>query len=449
MTSASRPVSTFMTVTVFLLYNAVSTAATLLPEENIKLTPTGAEQRGNGRDIPDWQGGLARSSAISGSHEQLAAPYAQETPILRISSANMKQHQARLTPGQQQLLTQNPDLYLSVYPSHRSASYPDFVYQALARNDQQAQLLPFGSGISNASVSSPFPTPANGMEAIWNHILRYRGRSSRYSSQGSLVEPDGQISSTLYDYEIYFPYTQSTNQTGLAFMLTRYTRQPASRAGITTLMHESLDLINSPRKTWLSLPEENSLRRTADIAYDTIDPDTDGLRTIDQVDMYNGAPNQYDWVLIGKQELYIPYNAYALNNAPDKWQNVLQARHLNPELLRYEAHRVWVVDAHLRKGVSHRHNRRRFYMDEDSWSIVYAEEYNANDQLAQLLEAHTLNFHDQPLVLSTLEVTYDFSSARYYAEGLSQADRTIQFDDPTLDDAYFSSSRVRRRLMQP
>ena len=43
-----------------------------------------------------------------------------------------------------------------------------------------------GNGIKNAVVGVPFPIPANGLEAIWNHILRYRGENiARFAGQAA------------------------------------------------------------------------------------------------------------------------------------------------------------------------------------------------------------------------------------------------------------------------
>jgi hypothetical protein len=412
------------------------------------LTPVGAERAGNGSDIPAWSGGLPvdKGPWPDGFHTD---PYASDLPVLVINASNMEQYSQRLSAGQQALLQRFPDLYLNIYPTHRSASYPDYVYQAVHQNALGAQLLPFGSGVTGAVMSSPFPVPDNALEVIWNHTLRFRGQTVSYRSVSSLVTENGDHMDTLREYRYFFKYSE-TGMTpdkldNTVFFLTRETLSPPQQAGTMTLVHEPLDQISSPRKSWIYIPGQRRLRRTPDLAYDTPDPNTQSLRTIDQVDMFNGSPDHYDWSLIGKQELYIPYNAYPLHRGGIAIDKILQPHHLNPALLRYEAHRVWVIEARLRESVRHKYQHRRYYLDEDSWQIVYAEEYDSHGQLQQISEAHVINYYDVPLIMSTLEVTYDLSSGQYYVEGLDNEQKSsFDFFDSDIRESDFSTSAVRR-----
>lgn len=411
------------------------------------LTPMGAERAGNGTDIPAWSGGLVRQD-LTPERPFHPHPYASESPILRINADNLESYKARLTEGQQRLLEKFPDFYLAVYPSHRSASWPDYVYQAVAANAINARLLPYGAGVTGAVMASPFPIPGSALEVLWNHTLRFRGQTASYRSVSSVVMANGQRMDTRRDYRYFFKYSQpgmtADGLENLVFLLSRETLSPPTQAGAITLVHEPLDQIRDPRKSWIYLPGQRRLRRTPDLAYDTPDVNSDGMRTIDQVDMFNGSPDHYDWTLQGRQELLIPYNAYALHQ-PQALANILQPGHLNPALLRYEAHRVWVIEGILRSGVAHRYSKRRLYLDEDSWSIVYAEAWDLDGQLQQISEAHLINFHDVPLMLPTLEVTYDLPSGRYYAEGLDNEEAsTMDFSNPDISENDFSTSAIRR-----
>ncbi len=415
------------------------------------LTPTGAQLGGNGRDIPAWTGGLPKSD----SHEPgafHADPFIADQPLFRITGANIDQHRDRLTEGQVALLKTFPDYYLEVYQTRRSASYPDYVYRAIADNANNAELIKYGSGVLNATMSSPFPVPQNGLEVLWNHTLRFRGHSSQYSAVAAAVNRDGQRMETLRDYNYYFKYSEpgatAKDIDNTIFLLMFKTLAPAQVAGAISLVHETLDQIRSPRKSWVYLPGQRRLRRTPDLGYDTADVNTNGIRTIDQVDMFNGAPDYYDWALIGKREMYIPYNAYRLHQGNLSLDSILGAQHINPSLLRYEAHRVWVVEATLRVGFSHRYNKRRYYFDEDTWAIIYAEEYDEDGQLWQVSEAHMINYYDVPLMYSTLEVTYDLKDGRYYVEGLdNERNRTLDFSK-NLKERDFSPTAVRRQAIR-
>ena len=415
------------------------------------LTPVGAEQRGNGQDIPAWSGGLPKDkSHVAGSF--YADPFANDKALLRIDASNMQKHSKRLSAGQKALLTQFPDYYLEVYPSRRSASYPPYVYDAVKDNATRTELLEYGSGVKNTAMSSPFPIPSSGLEVLWNHTLRFRGHSLGFTAVATSVTSTGQRMDTLREYLYYVPYSEIGKKPAeidnKIFYLKRKTLAPANVAGAITLVHETLDQINAPRSAWVYVPGQRRLRRIPDLAYDTPDPNTNNIRTIDQVDMFNGAPDYYDWNLIGKQELYIPYNAYKVHQNNLKLDEILLAKHINPANLRYEPHRVWVVEAKLRIGFDHRYHTRRYYVDEDSWSIVYAEEYDKNGKLLQLTEAHTINYYDEQLVFPTLEVTYDFGSNRYYAEGLTnERSGSINFD-VKLDPKDFTPAAVRRQAVR-
>jgi len=245
-----------------------------------------------------------------------------------------------------------------------------------------------------------------------------------------------------------FSGAEPTDLDNKIFFLKRKTLAPAQLAGGITLVHETLDQVRSPRKSWIYVPGQRRLRRTPDLAYDTADSNTNSIRTVDQVDMFNGAPDYYDWELKGKREIYIPYNAYKVHQGTLKIDDILQDHHINPSLLRYEAHRVWVVEAKLRLGYSHRYSTRRYYVDEDSWSIIYAEEYDEEGKLWQVTEAHTINYYDVQLVYPTLEVTYDLESGRYYAEGLdNERGATIDFSQE-LDADDFSPNAIRREAVR-
>ena len=228
------------------------------------------------------------------------------------------------------------------------------------------------------------------------------------------------------------------------FFLKRKTLAPSRIAGGITLVHETLDQIRSPRKSWIYVPGQRRVRRTPDLNHDTPDGATNSLRTVDQVDMFNGAPDYYDWKLIGKQEMYIPYNAYSLNSPELTVEDITGPAHLNPQHLRYEAHRVWVVEANLRLGFSHRYAKRRYYFDEDSWTIVYAEEYDEDGKLWQFTESHVINYYDVPMIFTTLESTYDFKDNTYYVEGIDN-DRSSSFDfTGNFSKKEFTTSAVRR-----
>ncbi len=174
---------------------------------------------------------------------------------------------------------------------------------------------------------------------------------------------------------------------------------PARLAGGILLVHETLNQVKEHRSAWLYNPGQRRVRRAPNVAYDNPGTAADGMRTSDQFDMFNGAVDRYDWELVGKKEMYVPYNSYKLHSDKVEVKEILTPLHTNPDLARYELHRVWVVDATLREGARHIYKRRTFYVDEDSWQIVAMDQYDNRDQLWRVSEGHVINYYDLPTYL--------------------------------------------------
>lgn len=417
---------------------------------NHDLTPVGAERYGNAAGtIPPWTGGITQPPEGYQKGMFHPDPFADDRILFTIDARNAEQYADKLSEGQLALLQQYaPGYVIHVYPSRRSASYPERIYQALASNALTAELQEHGTGVAKTIATSPFPIPANGLEVLWNHTLRYRGEQVVFRSSFVTPTQQGAYTPIETEYSYYFAYSQPgatlEEIDNKIFYLKTRVIQPAKLAGTINLVHETLDQVRSPRLAWRYQAGERPLRRSPSLAYDTDIPNGAGLRTVDQTDMYNGAPDQYEWELKGKREMYIPYNAYKLHSNNLKIADIIRPQHINQDLARYELHRVWVVEANLRLGLSHVYKKRRFYFDEDSWQIVLSEEYDKNDQLWRVSEAHLINYYEVPVPWTTLEVTYDLKSRRYFADGLDNEQSQAYDFSPTLDMRDFTTSSVRR-----
>lgn len=87
--------------------------------------------------------------------------------------------------GQLALLKQLKGYRMDVYPTRRSSGYPQQVYDNTRKNATTAKLAANGSDLGSAVIGGvPFPIPANGAEAMWNHKMRWigEGRIERYST---------------------------------------------------------------------------------------------------------------------------------------------------------------------------------------------------------------------------------------------------------------------------
>ena len=411
------------------------------------LTPTGAIRAGNkAGTIPRWNGGITQPISEYETGLFHPDPYKKDKILFTIDSTNWQVHEDHLTIGQISFLKKYPTFKINVYPSHRSAAYPQFVYDALKENAITAELQEYGTGVRNTLISSPFPIPKNGLEVLWNHSLRFRGLQYQSVSSNAINSSGGDMLLVTRDSKYFMAYSQPDvtleDIDNKIFYVKRKTLSPAKLAGKFTLVHETLDQVLSPRKAWQYQPGERRVRRTPNLSYDTSD-DNNGIGTIDQFDMFNGAPDFYTWKLIGTQEKYVPYNSYKVHSGDLKVTDIVGKHHVNPDLLRYEAHRVWVVEATLRVGMSHVYAKRRFYFDEDTWQIVLAEEFNKKDELVHVSEAHTINYYEVPTVATTLKMNYNLEKNRYYVEGLDNERKPVDFN-PDFTARQFTSSALRR-----
>ncbi|MBF0276097.1 MAG: DUF1329 domain-containing protein, partial [Nitrospinae bacterium] len=314
-----------------------------------------------------------------------------------------------------------------------------------------AQLVEGGSGFSNAIIGAPFPIPKKGLEVIWNHLVRFRGIAISYYNNSATPMPDGAYNLVVDKTSVLFPYCfndakfEDLNNILLYYKDTILS--PSRLAGSVLLVHETINQVQEQRKAWQYNPGQRRVRRAPNVAYDNPSAVADGVRTNDDYDMFNGATDRYNWKLIGKKEIYIPYNTYKLHGDANKVSDILKAGHINSDLVRYELHRVWVVEANLKDGMSHIYKKRVFYIDEDSWSIVAADQYDNHGELWRAKEAYTINYYSVPLTWRVMESVYDLQSGRYAVIGLDNEHSTIDFK-ANITPADFSPASLRNSGMR-
>lgn len=422
-------------------------AATLSSE----LTPLGATRAANADgSIPEWTGGITELPAgyTVGAHH--IDPYPTDKVQYTITASNLAEYKSLLTPGQIKLFETYPDTYkMNVYQTRRSASYPEHVYQAVKDNATRSELVEGGNGIKQAAVGIPFPVPATGLEAIWNHTLRYRGESVSRSGGQAAPTASGSYTYVGLNETLLLPYNvkgasaEELEKTNILFKFKQKVTEPARLAGTALLVHETMDQVKTPRQAWTYNTGQRRVRRAPNVAYDAPGTAADGLRTTDDFDMYNGAPNRYNWTLKGKQELLIPYNDYRLHSDKVKYADILQPGHINPDLVRYEKHRVWVVEANLKENTRHTYKKRVFYIDEDSWQVAVTDIYDNRDELYRVAVAHAINYYEVPTLWSTLDVYHDIQSRRYLAIGLDNETKMYDFSKK-LNERDFTPAALRR-----
>jgi len=390
-----------------------------------RLTPMGAERAASADGkVPAWQGGLSGEGLKIQGNGTPADPYAGDQPLFTIDSGNYPQYQANLTAGQIALLKRYPGQYkLPVYPSHRSVGVSDPVKGWVAQNAIGAKLVNEGNGIEGFHGAVAFPIPQNGLEAIWNHITRYRGGSLLSVNDSAAPQAGGDYVITTTEQRFTMADQVSNYEPGkvdnMLFYYSHRITAPSRQVGEVVLVHETLDQVKQPRLSWVYSSGQRRVRRAPDNAYDAAGPTTAGLRTADSRDMYNGAPDRYDWKLIGKKELYVPYNSYRLASPSLTYADFLKPGVIDAAPTRYELHRVWEVEATLKPGARHIYSKRRFYLDEDSWTVVENDQYDSRGELWRIGENHTFYRPDAQVLLSAAQVFYDLQAGRYIASNLT------------------------------
>jgi len=411
-------------------------------------TPMGAEAGGNAAGtIPAWTGGIVKPQPghVAGGH--YADPFKADKPQFTITGANADQYKAQLSPGQYAMLKKYPTWKMAVYPTRRSASFPKAVYDETAANAGKARLSQGGNGVVGVRGGIPFPVPKDGLEAIWNTVLRYRGDTYLTKWAQAAVTREGSYTPVAFDYEYDFHYGNLTRpaaerqENKLANFL-QSTTAPARLAGQILLVHETVDQVKEPRSAWTYNPGQRRVRLAPQVAHDNPGTAADGLRTSDDFGMWNGSTERYDWKLVGTQELYVPYNSYLISGNEVKMADVLKPAHVNPDLARYELHRVWVVEATLKPGTSHIYKKRVFYIDADSWMVLVVDKYDARDELWRVAEQHSIVFAEVPMIFATLEVHHDLQSGRYIAMGMRNEEPKV-FEPVKRDKADFTPSGLR------
>lgn len=416
-----------------------------------ELTPFGAVKAGNADgSIPAWEPMTTPPAGYKAGGTRIN-PYASEKPVLTITAANFKEYADKLTPGQKALFEKYPDSYkMLVYPTHRNQAMPEWVYETTYQNATTGELIDDGNGVSNIVAGLPFPIPQNGSEVMWNSLARYQGEYRKAKGLNTtIIEPNGMdsLNITRKDDTVYSFYEggKATAADGLKRGLFRFTSTevaPAANAGFGILVIESVNAKENPRQAWIYSPGERRVRRAPTLGFDT--PDR-SINTFDDYELFSGSPERYDFKLVGKKEVYIPYNCYKLNEPGMSMEAFLTPKHHNPEFIRWELHRVWEVEATVKENARHIYAKRVFFIDEDSWAIAATDKYDGKDNLWRIGFSYLKNFYDVPAVNYTAYSHYDLKTGGYFTDNWSEKSPLYIFSDPTPRESFYTAAGLRRR----
>lgn len=427
---------------------AFGAQAAVTPEEAAQLktalTPLGAEKAGN-KDgaIPAWTGGDAKPTPGFVNGGKRPDPFAGEKPLFTITAQNMDKYADKLSEGIKAMLKKYPDTYhLDVYPTHRTAAAPQWVYDNTFVNATKAKIVNGSAGPQpeGAYGGTPFPIPKTGAEVMWNHLLRWRGASWHFNVNQILISADGTQTVTvdgLGDQQMpyYFQEGAPKDYSGDYWLVRLVDAGPPLRAGEAILGRENMD--EEKTRAWVYLTGQRRVRKLPNACCDTPTPSTAGVMTFDELEVFTARLERFNWNLIGKQELYIPYNSNRFMQAPAS-SDVLGVHHLKPDAVRWELHRVWVVEATLAEGQRHQYPKARYYIDEDSWIAVLGDRWDADNHLSKVLWAVPIDMPDVPAQVTTSFGFYDLMSSTWFAANI-YAGKAEQYKImPRYEDTVFT-----------
>lgn len=423
-----------------------------------ELTAAGAEKGGNKEGtIPAWHG---KETPLSGwSYGKYRGDYwkhKDEKPLFAIDASNVERYRDKLSPGQVQLIKQTKGYKMEVYPSHRNADYPDFIVANTKSNVGRAKLSADGSNLKEAYLPGiPFSTPKTGAEAIWNFMVRYQGVGLEYPAGAYTCLSPRPGSSEWVDLlgpqHNYFPFgkkgTQTPAQIGdIYYQIYFQYKSPPALAGQGLVQTW---YFNKDNEAFYYFPGQRRVRRLPSAAYDAPQIGFENQYTFDQPYLLNGQIDRHSWKLVGKKEMYIPYNSFGMFNFKKKLHDVLQPTHLSNDSRRYELHRVWVVEGTVKKGMRHTAHKKVFYIDEDSWLAVAGEDYDAQGKLWKVREAYPIPVWELGGVMANAPFAqYDLTNGRYVCDQSSIGTGKdikwhVETSDSRFRSAFFNGDNLR------
>ncbi|MDX9698237.1 MAG: DUF1329 domain-containing protein [Rhodocyclaceae bacterium] len=429
--------------------SGVATAAVTPEEANAlgsALTMFGAVKSANvDGSIPEYQGGLSGVTVASAKtgRVELKSPFDGEQPLLRIDASNMAEHKGKLSEGIQRLLQTRPGYYLNVYPSRRTASYTDEVLKQTVQNAGVCKTLDNGDAIDQACRGGmPFPIPKTGKEVMWNKLTAWQGVATQADNWSLLMTPNGTLveTSLSLSYRDFPYYNKSTTLPHVYARLRGDVEGPARQAGSATLYWDYLNATaeGNSRSAWSYNPGQRRVRAAPNASYDTPQTSAGGMILSDEVYLFSGKMDRWDMKLVGKQEMYIPYNAFKIAGHQCDRKTAFQDKsYFNPECERWELHRVWVVDATLKDGQRHVHSKRRYYLDEDAYISGIYEAWDQGGSLERLGISHSFPIPERQVSIQSITAFYDFNKAGYFVS---------QFPDSKESQYLYAEPRPDREM---
>ena len=395
-----------------------------------ELTCVGAEAAGNADgSIPAFSGKwLGKPPHVEytlhvGQHP--VDVYPEEKPLFQITAANVGQYADKLSDGQKAMFKRFPDTYrIPVYQSRRDFRYPDQICEVAKKNALEAELIDGGLGYTGYKGPIGFPIPKAAMEVLANMNFPYRAYSEEIvrdiadvSSTGS-ISWGRQINKNLN--VVTSPDEIGKPMGGLMAYSLSAALLPERDRGSVTVSQEPVNFAQNKRLAWQYDPGTRRVRQLPTYGFDSPAGGTSGKMTIDQDRLMNGDPSRYEWKLLGKKEMYIPANSYRVHSKDVKYADLLQIGHANPDMMRFELHRVWVLEGSLKEGYRHAYGKRVLFIDEDNWQASAADYYDTRGELWQYAFINHYYAFDLNAWQAGVSFYHDLNSGGYVGYNLIQ-----------------------------
>ncbi|WP_076590857.1 DUF1329 domain-containing protein [Herminiimonas arsenitoxidans] len=404
-----------------------SALAAPTPEEakelGVSLTPMGAEKAGN-KDgtIPAWDGGICKPIAgykpIKGASggAPYPDPFPNEKPLFRITAANLSKYADKIDAGTKELFQRYPNYAMDVYPTHRTACFPNYVYENTIKRVMSPKLVGTAPGLIGAHAQVPFPIPKSGFEAMWNANLKFEHANTKGDIDAVIVDTGGRVIKTSYqiveNQNAYWDNTiTSIPEDKPYWSLIARSTYPPSEAGGGQMRHQFLRTDQKDPVAWSYIPGQRRVRLAPEFSYDTVATTSGGILLFDEINGFDGKMDKYDFKLIGKKEMYVPYNTYKFSSAPIEEQSTKDFG--NVDLLRWELHRVWVVEGTLKQGQRHVQQKKIFALDEDSWSIMTYYGLDSAGKVHHAMQLLPTQQYDKPELRTGHYLLYDLNRGIY------------------------------------
>lgn len=420
------------------------------------LTPVGAEKAGNkDGSIPAWQGTEAPTPGWSyGKSRAEHWKHSGDKPLYTVDAGNVDKHADKLSPGQIQLIKQSKGYRMDIYPSRRTCGNPDFVAENTRKNATAAKLGPDGWSLKEAQVPGiPFPLPKSGTEVMWNVKMKYAGVGFEWPTLYTSLSPRQGASDWIdaaSTQTYFFPWgkkgsTQLSSLPPVEYYTYFAYKSPTALAGQALAITNYLDKTND---VFYYFPGQRRVRRMPTYAYDAPQIGFENQYTMDEPRMFNGTIDRFDWKLVGKRELLVGYNAFGMYDPKANFHDVAKPEGVNSANRRYELHRVWVVEATVKPGVRHVAPKRTFYIDEDSWAIVVAEDHDAQGKLWKVREGFVIPVYETGSCDNPAFVQYNLIDNRYLVDQTSLGGGKdmrwfVDASEAKLNASFYTSDNLR------